>query len=347
MLFSINIYKKTGGFVKTIKFKEETYTIKLKNNKDLQKNNKFQFTYTSLITPRILYEYDIQKKEQKIIKQDKVIGYNKSKYKTKLLWATSKDGTKVPISLVYNKKKSKINGKSPLYLTSYGSYGNSTNPKFSASNLSLIDRGVIYAIAHVRGGSELGNYWHEQAMQLKKKNTFYDFIACAEHLIEKKYTAKGKIIAEGGSAGGLVMGAVANQKPDLFNTIILHAAYLDVLGSLTDSTAKFHYVEHGELGNPKNTEVYNYIKSYSPYQNIKKQNYPNMLYYIGLNDNRVEYWQSLKSVAKLRALKTDDNKLFLKTELYAGHNGYYGNHALFSEIAFIDAFILNNLGIKY
>ncbi len=347
MLYKINIYEKTGEFVKAISFKEETYTINLKNNIEIQKNNKFQFTYTSLKTPFILYEYDIKKGEQKQIKQDKINGYDEKQYKTELLWVGSKNGVKIPISLVYNKKKSKLNGKSPLFLTTYGSYGGSTNPEFSANNLSLIDRGFIYAIAHVRGGSELGESWHEQAMQLKKKNTFNDFIACAEYLIDNNYTSKGKIIAEGGSAGGLVMGAIANQRPDLFNTLILRSAYLDVLGSLTDSTAKFYNDDQGEFGNPEIPEVYNYIKSYSPYQNIKTQNYPNMLFYIGLNDNRVEYWQSLKSVAKLRALKTDNDSLFLKTELYAGHNGYYGSDAYFAEMAFIYAFILNNLGIKY
>ena len=343
MVYSFKIYSKQGKFIKDINFEEASFEISQKYNKKLQAKNKFRYKYSSLITPQIIYEYDIASGEQKIIKQQKVKGYIKKKYKTELIWATSKDGAKVPISLVYNKKKSKLNGKSPLYLITYGIGGGSSKSDFRSDILSLTDRGVIYAIAHVRGGRELGESWHEDAMQLKKKNTFNDFIACAEHLIENKYTSKGKIIAEGSSGGGLVMGAVANQKPDLFNTILLFVPYVDVLSAMTDSTVKFYSVIRAELGNPNKPEVYNYIKSYSPYQNIKKQDYPNMLYYIGLNDNRVEYWQSLKSVAKLRALKTDNNKLFLKTELYAGHNGYVD----YSSVSYIYAYVLNNLGIKY
>jgi len=208
-------------------------------------------------------------------------------------------------------------------------------------------RGFIYAIAHVRGGSELGEKWHEDAMQLKKKNTFNDFIACAELLIEEKYTSKGKIVAMGGSAGGLTIGASVNMKPELFNTVILASPYLDILNTLTDTMATFNNVEKGSLGNPAEKKIFNYIKSYSPYNNIKAQNYPNMLFLCGLNDTRVEYWNSLKFVAKLRALKTDNNTLLLKTDLYAGHNGYTGTYNSFLTNAFIYAFILKNINIKY
>ncbi len=347
MLSSICIYNKLGKLLKTLTFNEETCTINLKDNFALRNSSSFQFEYTSLKTPNILYEYNIKKQEKKLVKQREIVGYNKKNYKTKLLWATSNDGVKIPISIVYNRTKSKKNGKSPLLLTAYGSYGKSVEPVFSSAILSLLDRGIIYAIAHVRGGGELGEDWHEQAMQLKKKNTFDDFINCANYLVMENYTSKGKIIAEGGSGGGLVMGVLANKEPRLFNTIILHAPYLDVLATVTDTSARFYSTEKGERGNPKRSDVFDYIKSYSPYQNIKKQDYPNILYYIGLNDNKVEYWQSIKSVAKLRALKTDNNKLFLKTELYAGHNGYSGSQALYAEYAFIYAFILDNLGIKY
>ena len=230
----------------------------------------------------------------------------------------------------------------------YGSYGSySMLPAFSFDRLPLLDRGFVFAIAHVRGGGELGVKWHEAAMQLKKKNTFYDFIACTEKLIEEKYSSKGKIVAIGGSAGGLLMGVVANWKPQLFNTIILEVPALDILNTLTDTTAKFNSLQKGELGNPKNKGVFNYIKSYAPYENIKAQNYPNMLFTTGLNDTRVEYWQVVKSVAKLRELKTDTNTLLLKTDLYAGHNGYSGYYNYINFKAFEYAFILNNFGIKY
>jgi oligopeptidase B len=346
MVFTLNIFSKQGVFIKKIDFDKIPNKINLVYNEKVQYNNKFRYTYSSLITPQTFYEYDIEFGKQKNTKQEK-FKFKPENYRTKLVWATSKDGTKVPVSLIYNKKLTKINGKSPLYLYAYGCFGSSKFSDFIPEILSLLDRGIIYAIAHVRGGSELGVKWHEQAMQMKKQNTFDDFIAAAEYLIENKYTAKGKIIAQGGSAGGLIMGAVANQRPDLFNSVILLSPFLDVLGTLTNQTAKFNKDDQGEFGNPEIPEIYNYIKSYSPYENIKKQNYPNMLFYIGLNDNRVEYWQSLKSVAKLRALKTDSNKLYLKTELYTGHNGYYGTEAYYAERAFIYAFILNNLGIKY
>ncbi len=341
------IIDKHGNTIKTIEFNdEETYTIGFNNKEDLPINT-FRYYYTSLATPKKVFEYNIENDKTAFIKQEKVKGYISKNYKTKLLWATSKDGVKVPLSIVYNKKRVKRNGKSPVLLTAYGNYGNSQNPTFSAQRLSLLDRGFVYAIAHVRGGSELSTKWHEDAMQLKKKNTFNDFISCAEHLIETKYTANGKIVAMGGSAGGLTIGASVNMKPKLFNTVILASPYLDILNSLTDTTVTFNNVEKGSLGDPAEKKIFNYIKSYSPYDNIKAQNYPNMLFICGLNDTRVEYWNSLKSVAKLRALKTDKNTLLLKTDLYAGHNGYTGNYNSFFIDAFIYAFILKNLNIKH
>jgi oligopeptidase B len=347
MAYTLKIFSKHGVFIKEIKFKDPTYIIGLFFDPKLQSENKFKYSYSSLATPRIIYECDLNSNKQKVIKQQNIKGYNKEDYKMELIWATATDGAKIPISLIYNKKQVKLNGKSALYLTTYGSYGAPSKTSFAMDRLSLLDRGVIYAIAHVRGGGELGNNWHEQAMQLKKMNTFNDFIACTEYLIEKKYTSKGKIVAVGGSAGGLIMGVIANTRPELYNSVLLLSPFLDLLGSLTDSTAKFSSLDHAEFGNPSNTEILNYVKSYSPYQNIKVQNYPNLLFYIGLNDDRVEYWQSLKSVAKLRALKTDNNKLYVKTELYAGHNGYFGTEAYCDFDAYIYAFILNNLGINY
>ena len=341
------IIDKQGKLIKFLEFKdEEIYSMGFKSKDNLIENT-FRFYYTSLVTPKKIYEYNIENDVKRFIRQESIKGYLEKNYKTKLLWAISKDDVKVPISIVYNKKRAKPNGKAPVLLTAYGSYGSyGMYSGFSELRLPLLDRGIIYAIAHVRGGGELGAQWHEDAMQQKKKNTFYDFIACAEELIKEKYTTKGRIVAQGGSAGGLIMGVVANWKPELFNTIILEVPALDILNSITDSTAKFNNVDKGELGNPKNNEVFEYIKSYSPYDNIKARNYPNMLFTTGLNDTRVEYWQVVKSVAKLREMKTDNNTLLLRTDLYGGHsnNGFYN---YFAEKAFEYAFILNNLNIKY
>ncbi len=343
----VRIIDKTGNTVNTIDFKqEESYSIHFNYKEDLAINT-FRYSYSSLATPTKIFEYDIDKKQTTFIKQNLPIGFIPKKYKTKLIWATSKDGTKVPVSLVYNKKLVKRNRKSPVLLYAYGSYGASQEPSFSSARLSLLDRGFVYAVAHVRGGSELGKKWHEGAMQMNKKNTFYDYIACAEQLIKEKYTMKGEIVARGGSAGGLTMGAVANMRPDLFNTVILEAPYLDVLSTLSDTTAKFCLLERVLLGNPAKPEVFDYIKSYSPYQSITKQNYPNMLFTAGLLDSRVDYWNALKSVAKLRALKTDKNNLLLKMDIYAGHNSYVGKYNETSYEAFVYAFIFNNLNMKY
>jgi protease II len=347
MAYSLKIFSKQGKFIKDLNFKAPSNVIHLKNNKDKRSMNKFRFDYSTLTEPYITYEFDIPTLQLTMIKQEKINEYNKEDYEAKLLWAESRDGLKIPISLVYNKRLTKLNGKSPLCLVAYGSYGANEDPEFCPEVLSLLDRGVIYAIAHVRGGGELGFAWHEKAMQLKKQNTFDDFIACAEFLIKENYTSKGKIVAEGGSAGGLIMGVIANQRPELFNSIILKSAYLDVLASLTDSTAKFSTTEHSEFGSPKYPEIFEYVKSYSPYQNIEAKDYPNMLYLIGLNDNRVEYWQNLKSIAKLRSLKTNNNRVYLKTDLFAGHSGNIGGNSLYADKAFIYSFILSNLGIKY
>ena len=341
------IINKKGNTIKIIEFdEEETYTVGFKHKKELPKNT-FSYYYTSLATPEKIFEYNIEKDKTDFAEQKSIKGYIAKNYITKLLWATSKDSVKIHISIVYNKKRAKRNGKAPVLLTAYGSYGSSQDPTFSSVKLSLLDRGFIYAIAHVRGGSELGVKWHEDAMQLKKKNTFNDFIACAKLLIEEKYTSKEKIVAMGGSAGGLTIGTAVNIKPELFNTVILNSPYLDILNSLTDTTAKFNSVEKGQLGDPTKKKVFKYIKSYSPYNNITAQEYPNMLFTTGLNDTRVAYWHSLKSVAKLRALKTDTNILLLKTDLYAGHNSYFGKYNYYANQAFYYAFILNNLGIKY
>jgi len=347
MLSKFKIFNKQGVLVETIDFKDdETYAIKLKKDKVLP-INVFQFSYSSLVTPGATYQYNINKQEKAIVYKSTVPGYHSKNYKCKLLWATSKDGVKVPISLVYNKKKAKRNSKAPTIMYAYGGGDFILNPTFNPDILSLLDRGCIYAIAHVRGGGELGIKWHKDATLLKKKNTFNDFIACAEHLISEKYTSKREIVARGASYGGLTMGVVANWRPDLFNSVIAEVPYLDVLNNLSDSTANFVTIERKSLGNPMKKEFAEYIKSYSPYDGIKAQDYPNMLFVCGLLDTRAKYWNAVKSVAKLRDLKTDDNALLLKTNLFAGHNGYSGEQQDRLHQAFVLAFILNNLNIKY
>lgn len=343
---NIIILNRKGDYITTIKFNdEEVYELNIVFDYESQKKDIIKYTYSSLKTPTRLFEYSINENVIKVLKEKKINDFNKEDYTLSLLWAPSKNGALIPITVFYNNKLINKKGDQPLLIEGYGSFGIETFRGFKSSILPLVDRGFVYAIAHIRGGGGLGDSWHEQGMQLLKKNTFTDFITCTEFLIKKKYSSKGKIVARGQSAGGLVMGTVANMRPDLFNTVILEVPFLDVLKSVTDKSAKFSTENWGEFGNPKKKEIFEYIKSYSPYQNIIKQNYPHMLFSIGLNDTKVEFWQSLKAVAKLRKLKIGDQKLFLKTDLFAGHSGKMNPHSGLIDDAFIYAFILNNLGI--
>jgi len=300
----------------------------------------------SLITPRSIFDYDMEKGQSVLLKQKEVRGgYNKNDYVTERIYAKAHDGVMIPISLVY-KKGLPRDGKNPSYLYSYGSYGISSETWFSETRFSLIDRGFVYAIAHIRGGGEMGEEWYKMGKLLNKKNTFYDFISCAEHLIKAKYTYKNGISGMGTSAGGLLLGAVANMRPDLFKCLVLRVPGVDELNSLYDKmieNAAFHL---NEWGDPDKEEYYYYIKSYTPYENIYEQEYPPMLVTAGLFDVNVQCFEPAKYVAKLRAHKKDNNVLLLKTEMESAHFGPSGRYTFYKEAAFEYGFILNSFGIK-
>nr|WP_315159339.1 S9 family peptidase [uncultured Flavobacterium sp.] len=327
-----------------VNFGEPTYLADFDLNPEYSSST-FRFYYTSLTTPLSTFDYNMISKDKKLMKQQTVLGgYNATDYTTERLYATAKDGTKIPISLVY-KKGFKKNGKAPLLLYGYGSYGRSMDAQFSSSRLSLLDRGFVFAIAHIRGGQEMGRQWYEDGKLMKKKNTFTDFIDCAQFLIQEKFTTKEHIYARGGSAGGLLMGAVANLAPNLFNGIIADVPFVDVINTMLDESIPLTTNEFDEWGNPKNKDAYLYMKSYSPYENIEKKNYPNMLVTTGLHDSQVQYFEPSKWVAKLRALKTDNNLLLLHTNMDFGHGGASGRFDYLKDIALYNAFLLNLEGI--
>lgn len=307
----------------------------------------FRFTYTSFITPKSVYDFNMATRERELMKEYEVLGdYDRTLYQSERRYATAADGTQIPISLVY-RKGMEINGKNPCYLTGYGSYGSSSDPYFSYSRVSLLQRGFIYAVAHVRGGGEMGRQWYEDGKFLNKKNTFTDFIACAEFLIAEKYTSTEKLVINGGSAGGMLMGAVVNMRPDLFHIVVADVPFVDVINTMMDPSIPLTVLEYDEWGNPNEKKYFDYMLSYSPYDNITAQDYPTMLVTAGLNDPRVGYWEAAKFVAKLRDLKTDDNLLLLKTNMGAGHMGASGRYDSLREVAFEYAFIFDQLGIEY
>jgi len=315
-----------------IRFPEPVYTAWGASNPNFQ-SGKLRFTYSSLVTPASVYDYDMKTRKRIFKKRTEVRGgYKPSRYASERIFAVSHDGAKVPISLVYRKGLKK-NGQSPLLLYGYGSYGITTDPDFSAIRLSLLDRGFVYALAHIRGGGDLGRAWYEDGKFLKKKNTFLDFIACAEHLIRKRYTASERLAIAGGSAGGLLIGAVVNLRPDLFHAAIARVPFVDVINTMLDKSLPLTVIEYDEWGNPQNKKYFEYMSSYAPYENVKRQNYPNMLITGGLNDPRVQYWEPAKWTAKLRDLKTDDNLLILKMNMGAGHSGASGRYEYLKEIA--------------
>ena len=303
--------------------------------------NILRFGYTSLVTPNSVFDYNMDTKDRELKKQYEIpSGYDPSLYQSERIFAKAIDGTLVPISLVY-KKGIVREGQNPLLLYGYGSYGITTEPEFSTSRLSLLDRGFLCAIAHIRGGEEMGRYWYEQGKLLNKKNTFTDFIACAEFLIAEKYTSSDKLAINGGSAGGLLMGAVTNMRPDLFDVVVAEVPFVDVINTMLDPTLPLTVTEYEEWGNPDEKKYYDYMMSYSPYDNVIAKDYPNMLVIASLNDPRVHYWEPTKWVAKLRVLKTDKNLLLLKTNMGAGHGGVSGRYDYLKEVAFKFAFILN------
>jgi oligopeptidase B len=305
----------------------------------------FRFTYESFITPRSVFDYNLRTRERILRKQQPVFGgYDPTEYTSERLFAWASDGTKIPVSLVARRDTPR-DGSAALLLYGYGSYGISIPVTFNSNRLSLLDRGVIFTIAHVRGGGELGKPWHDAARLHKKRNTFTDFIACAEQLVAQGYTSPEKLIAEGGSAGGLLMGAIANLRPDLFRVIISHVPFVDVLNTMLDASLPLTVGEYEEWGNPQVAADYFYMKSYCPYTNLEAESYPTMLVKTSLNDSQVMYWEPAKYVAKLRVLKTDGNPLLFKINMGAGHGGASGRYDYLREIALDYAFLLTQLGI--
>lgn len=328
-----------------VDFGEPAYTASFGSNPEYN-TPVLRFNYTSLTTPASIYDYNMLTKEKKLMKQQEVVGgYNGREYVTERLYATAKDGTKIPISLVY-KRGFKKDGTAPLLLYAYGSYGNSTDAGFNSARLSLLNRGFAYAIAHIRGGQEMGRQWYENGKMMKKKNTFTDFIDCGEYLVKEKYTSPAHLYAQGGSAGGLLMGAVVNMAPNLWHGVIAQVPFVDVVNTMLDESIPLTTNEFNEWGNPKEKEAYFYMKSYSPYENIEKKNYPNMLVTTGLHDSQVQYFEPAKWVAKLREMKTDNNILLLHTNMEYGHGGASGRFDYLKDVALNYAFLLTLEGIN-
>ncbi|MFV9550974.1 S9 family peptidase [Algibacter sp. PT7-4] len=326
-------------------FSSKTYTAFIGNNPDFE-SNILRYGYNALNTPGSVIDYNFKTKQSEIKKEQEVLGgkFKKENYESKRIWATAKDGVKIPISLVY-KKGVKLNGTNPLLQYAYGSYGSTIDPSFSSIRLSLLDRGFIYAISHVRGGEYLGRKWYESGKLLTKKNTFTDFIDCSKHLIKEKYTSNKHLYAYGGSAGGLLMGAIININPELYNGILAAVPFVDVVTTMLDESIPLTTGEYDEWGNPNNIEYYNYMESYSPYDNVEAKKYPNMLVTTGLHDSQVQYWEPAKWVAKLRDLKTDSNKLLLHVDMDSGHGGASGRFESLKEVALEYAFLLDLEGI--
>lgn len=327
-----------------IAFPDPAYTVSLDNNPEFVTRT-LRYRYQSLTTPNSVYDYDTATRKSTLLKRTEVLGgFDPANYTSERVFATAKDGTKIPISVVY-RKGMKRDGKSPMLLYGYGSYGISIDPTFSSSRVSLLDRGVTYAIAHIRGGGELGEDWREAGRMMFKKNTFTDFIDCAEYLVKEKYTSSDRLAIQGGSAGGLLMGAVVNMRPDLFHVVEAQVPFVDVVNTMLDASLPLTTGEYLEWGNPNEKAAYDYIKSYSPYDNVAAKAYPAMLVRVSLNDSQVPYWEGTKLVAKLRELKTDKNPLLLKVNMGAGHGGASGRYDALRDVAFDYAFILSQFGI--
>lgn len=328
-----------------ISFPEPVYTYSPSANPEFD-TNVLRFTYQSLITPSTVYDYGMDTRGLELKKRTEVLGgYDPSQYGTERTWARAPDGKMVPVSLVYRKPFVR-DGTRPMLLYSYGSYGSSTEPTFSSNNLSLVDRGVVYALAHIRGGQEMGRAWYDEGKMLNKKNTFTDFIAAAEHLVRERYTSSDRLAIRGGSAGGLLMGAVVNMRPDLFRVVVADVPFVDVINTMLDASIPLTAQEWEQWGNPAVREHYEYMRTYSPYDNVERKAYPMMLVTTGLNDPRVAFWEPAKWVAKLRAMKTDQSLLLLKTNMGAGHGGASGRYDALREVAFRYAFILKGLGLE-
>lgn len=323
---------------------ESVYTTGLSGNPEFETPT-IRYNYSSMITPGSTFEYNFKTGESKLLKQQEIpSGHDKTQYVTERVWATARDGVKVPVSLIM-KKGTKLDGKSPMLLYAYGSYGASMTPSFSTARLSLVDRGMIYAIAHIRGGSELGEKWRQDGRMFKKQNTFNDFVDSADWLVKNKYTSADRLVIQGGSAGGLLMGAVVNMRPDLFKASIAQVPFVDVMNTMLDASLPLTTGEYIEWGNPNEKEAFDYMIKYSPYDNVKVQSYPNMLIEVSLNDSQVPYWEGAKFAAKIRSMKTGNNVILLKTNMGAGHGGSSGRYDRLKEVAFDYAYALNQVGI--
>ena len=324
---------------------EIVYTMDLGFNPEYN-TSVVRYGYSSMITPQSTFEFDLNTRQSVLIKQQEIpSGYDKSQYETVRVWAVARDGVKVPVSIVW-KRGTKLDGKAPMLLYAYGSYGASMTPNFSTARLSLVDRGMVYAIAHIRGGSELGEKWRQDGRMFKKINTFNDFVDSAKWLISEKYTSADRLVIQGGSAGGLLMGAVMNQSPKTFKAAIVQVPFVDVMNTMIDETLPLTTEEWVEWGNPRDDKkAWDYMYSYSPYDNVKKQAYPNMLIEISLNDSQVPYWEGAKFAAKVREMKTDKNIVLLKTNMGAGHGGSSGRYDRLKEVAFDYAYALTQVGI--
>lgn len=342
-LLQLRIHK-NGGDWHTVSMPEPAYALYPAEN-PMYGTREFRFSYSSLVTPTSVFAYDMDTRERRLIKQTPVLGgYDASQYETKRLFAESHDGVPVPISLVH-RKGIVLDGSNPTLLYGYGSYGISIDAAFSSDRVSLLERGFVYAIAHIRGGGDLGKTWHDAGKLKVKRNTFEDFIAAAQFLIAQHYTSPEKLAILGGSAGGLLMGAVINQRPDLFRAVVAKVPFVDVLNTATDPTLPLTVIEYDEWGNSNEREYWEYIRSYSPYDNVKEQAYPHVLATAGLNDPRVSYWEPAKWIARLRTLNTSGNMLLLKTNMDAGHGGASGRYERMKETAFDYAFLLQALNV--
>jgi oligopeptidase B len=344
-LTQIRVVPWLGGGEHYLAFEEPAYRANLNVNLDFDTAT-LRFEYTSMKTPLSIYDYDMAARGKSLLKREEVLGgFEIDNYITERLFARAADGTEIPISLLY-RNGMKRNGHNPLLLYGYGSYGHSIDAAFSSPRLSLVDRGFIFAIAHVRGGQEMGRQWYEDGKLLKKKNTFLDFIACAEFLVGEKFTVPEKLFAMGRSAGGLLMGAISNMRPDLFKGIVAEVPFVDVVTTMLDASIPLTTGEYDEWGDPNQKEFYDYMLSYSPYDNVERKAYQAMLITGGLHDSQVQYWEPAKWAAKLRDLKTDNNRILLKTNMDAGHGGASGRFRRHRETAFSYVFLLDLLGIR-
>ena len=342
-LRQLRVLELATGEEHLVAFPEPVYTVRPNENPEFD-TTVFRFSYTSLVTPNSVVDYDLAARTWTVRKQTEVLGgYDPTRYRSERLFATAPDGTRVPVSLVYRLPLER-DGRRPLLLQGYGSYGYSFDPAFSSTALSLLDRGWVVAIAHTRGGEEMGRAWYEGGKLLQKRNTFSDFIAAAEQLVAEGYTATDRLAITGGSAGGLLMGAVTNMRPDLFRAVVAEVPFVDVVNTMLDATLPLTVIEYDEWGNPNDPAYYEYIRSYSPYDNVTSKDYPHILVTAGLNDPRVAYWEPAKWTARLRARKTDRNRLLLRTNMGAGHAGASGRYDHLREVAFKYAFLLDVVG---